>query len=82
MTDHKKINELVHLVNRAMATCHYARAEKLFRQLLMEAFESKDNKIIYEVSLALIECRRLRALEVLGILKRIDPIQAQRKVLS
>ncbi len=82
MTDYKKFNELVHLVDRAMTTCHYDRAEKLFRQLLQEAFESGDNKIIFEVSKAFIVCRHLHALEVLQILKRIDPIQSSRKDLS
>ncbi len=82
MTDYKKINELIHLVDRAMSTCHYGRAEKLFRQLLQEAFESEDNKIIGKVSMAFAECRRRRALEALKILKRIDPLQSQRKVLS
>jgi len=82
MTNHKKINELIHLVDRAMSTCHYGRAEKLFRQLLQEAFESEDNKIIAEVSKAFLVCRRLHVLEVLEILKRIDPLQSLRKELS
>jgi len=82
MTNYKKINELIQLVDGAMSTCHYARAEKLFRQLLQEAFESGDNKIIAEVSMAFMVCRRLRALEVLEILKQIDPLQSQRKELS
>ncbi|GAI82230.1 unnamed protein product, partial [marine sediment metagenome] len=76
MTDHKKIDELIHLAQRAMDTCHYGRAEKLFRQLLQEAFESKDNKIIAEISIAFIRFRRVRAIETLKTLKRIDPIQA------
>ncbi len=82
MTNYRKINELIHLADRAMTTCHYGRAEKLFRQLLQEAFESGDNKIIAEVSRAFLVCRRLRALETYQILKRIDPLQSQRKELS
>ncbi len=82
MTNYKKIHELIHLVDRAMSTCHYGRAEKLFRQLLQEAFESEDNKIIVKVSMAFAECRRRRALEALKILKRIDPIQSLQKELS
>lgn len=79
MTNYEKIRELTHLVDRAMTTCHYGRAEKLLRQLLQEAFESGDTKIIAEISIAFTACRRLRALEVLEILKRIDPIQSIRK---
>ncbi|GAI71969.1 unnamed protein product [marine sediment metagenome] len=82
MTDYRKLYELMHLVDRAIDTCHYSRAEKLFRQLLTEAFESRDNKIIADVSIAFIGFRRHHAIETLKILKRIDPIQAQRKVLS
>ncbi len=82
MTNYRKINELIHLVDRAMTTCHYSRAEKLFRQLLQEAFESGDHKIIAEVSRAFLVCRRLRALETYEILKRVDPLQSQRKELS
>jgi len=82
MTDYKKIHNLIHLVDRAMSTCHYGRAEKLFEQLLQEAFESEDNKIIAEVSMAFLVCRRLHILDVLEVLKHIDPIQAKRKELS
>ncbi len=82
MSSTKKLYELIHLADRAMTTCHYNRAEKLFRQLMLEAFRTKDNKIIYEVSKAYIVCRQLHALDVLRILKRIDPLQAQRKDLS
>ncbi len=82
MTDYKKIYELLHLVDRAIDTSHYGRAEKLFRQLLTEAFESRDNKIIVDVSIAFIGFRRHRAIETLKILKRIDPIQAKQKELS
>lgn len=82
MTNDNKIKELVHLVECAMSTCHYGRAEKLFHQLLTEAFESGDHKIIAKVSMAFIECRRRRAIEVCKILKRIDPIQSLRKELS
>ena len=82
MTNYKKMNNLIHLADRAMETHHYGRAEKLFRQLLREAFETGDNKIIGNVSMAFLECRRRRALEICEILKRIDPIQSQRKVLS
>jgi len=82
MTNYQKINELIHLVDRALNTDHYGRAEKLFRQLLKEAFESGDNKIISDVSMAFIGFRQTRAIETLKILKRIDPIQALRKDLS
>lgn len=82
MANYEKLYNLIHLVDRAMETCHYGRAEKLFRQLLQEAFETGDNKIIGNVSMAFIECRRRRALEVCQILKCIDPIQSQRKELS
>ncbi len=82
MTNYKKIHELTHLVDQAMATCHYNHAEKLFRQLLQEAFESGDNKIIYEVSIAFMKFHQARALEVLEMFKRIDPIQSQRRELS
>jgi len=82
MANYKKLYELAHLVDRAMTTYHYGRAERLCRQLLMEAFETENNKIIYGVSKALLECRRRRALEVLEILKRIDPIQSLQKELS
>ncbi len=82
MSSTKKLYELIHLADRAMTTCHYNRAEKLFRQLMLEAFRTKDNKIICEVSKAYIVCRQLHALDVLRILKRIDPLQAQRKDLS
>ncbi|MBA7697615.1 hypothetical protein ES703_106282 [subsurface metagenome] len=82
MTDYKKLHELMHLVDRAMSTRHYGRAEKLFSQLLTEAFESRDNKIIVNVAIAFIGFRRHRAIETLKVLKRIDPIQAKQKELS
>ncbi len=82
MVNYEKIHNLMHLADRAMRSCHYARAEKLFRQLLSEAFKSGDNNIIGHVSMAFMEYRRRRILEVLEILKRIDPIQSQRKELS
>ncbi len=82
MAPNEKLDNLIHLVDQAMTTCHYDRAERLFRQLLQEAFEIGDNHFIHEVSKAFIECRRRRALNALGIFKRIDPIQAQRKELS
>jgi len=80
--NYKKIHELILLVTRATETHHYGRAEKLFRQLLQEAFKSKNTYIIAEVSKAFIECRRRRAIEICEILKRIDPIQSQRKAQS
>ncbi len=82
MTDYKKLHELIHLTQHALNTRHYGRAEKLLRRMLVEAFETKDNKIIYEISKTFMEYRRLRAIDVLHILKRIDPIQAKRKELS
>ncbi len=82
MTNSNKIAELAHLIDRAMATCHYGRAEKLFRQLLQEAFESEDKQIIARVSLAFMKCRQLRAIDALQMIKRIDPIQSQRRELS
>ncbi len=82
MAPNEKLSNLIRLVDQAMTTCHYDRAERLFRQLLQEAFELGDNHFIAEVSKAFMVCRRLRALETCQILKRIDPIQAQRKELS
>ncbi len=82
MAPNEKLDNLIHLVNQAMTTCHYDRAERLFRQLLREAFETGDMEIIAEVSKAFMVCRRLRALDALQILKRIDPIQSLQKELS
>ncbi|MBA7615436.1 hypothetical protein ES703_22717 [subsurface metagenome] len=82
MTNYKKMHELIHLAERAVNTQHYGRAEKLFRQLLHEAFKSGDNKIIAEISIAFIGFRRHHAIETLKILKRIDPLQSLRKELS
>lgn len=82
MTNYKKLYELIHLTQHALNTCHYGRAEKLLRQMLKEAFATNDNHVISEISKTFLEYRRLRALEVLRILKRIDPIQAKRKELS
>jgi len=82
MTNYKKLYELMSLAQQAIDTSHYGRCEKLLRQLLQEAFETGDNKIIAEVSTAFMEFHRLHAIEALKILKRIDPIQAKRKDLS
>ncbi|GAH81195.1 unnamed protein product [marine sediment metagenome] len=82
MASYEKLYNLIHLAQRAADTGHHSRAEKLLRQLLQEALETRDNKIIAEVSTAFIEFRRLRAIEACEILKRIDPIQSQRKELS
>ena len=82
MTNYEKLCELHHLANRALQTHHYARAEKLLQQMLEEAFSTGNHKTIYVVSKTFLTFRCLRALEVLEILKRIDPIQAKRKVLS
>jgi len=82
MTGYKKLYELIHLTDRALSTGHYGRAEKLFRQLLREAFDSGDNKIIAEISTAFMNFRKARALEALRIIKLIDPMQSLRKELS
>ena len=82
MTSYRKLFALIHLAQKAMDTHHYTRAEKLLRQLLIESHKSKHTVIFKLAANALLETRRLHILEVLEILKRIDPIQAQRKDLS
>lgn len=82
MNNYIKLYELIHLTQHALITQHYGRAEKLFRQMLSEAFKTENKKIIHDISYTFIAYRRLRAIEVLKILKQIDPIQSQRKELS
>ncbi len=82
MTRYRKIFNLIHLAQQAMDTHHYTRAEKLLRQLLIESHEHKHARIFKLAENALLECRRLHILEVLGDIKHIDPLQALRKVLS
>ena len=80
--NHKEALAILDLIKHAMDTGHYARAEKQINRLLQEALETKDYEMAHQVSIAFIKCRQLHILDVLRILKRIDPIQAQRKVLS
>ncbi len=82
MTNYRKINELIHLAYRALVSCHYTRAEKLIIQILLEAQKAKDWVTFELAKKALTDCQRFHFLDVLRILKRIDPIQAQRKELS
>lgn len=82
MTDYKKINNLIHLADRAIAEHHYPRAKKLIEQLLHEALEAEDYRTAYLVGKALTRCQDLHILDIIRDFKRIDPIQAKRKVLS
>ncbi|GAH23720.1 unnamed protein product, partial [marine sediment metagenome] len=41
-----KLYELVHLARKALMSCHYSRAEKLMKQLHLEALKGKDVKMI------------------------------------
>ncbi|GAH25746.1 unnamed protein product [marine sediment metagenome] len=82
MTNHQKLYDLVYLARRALASCHYARAEELIKQLFRESVKAKNTEIIKLSSNALLECRRFHFLDVLHELNRIDPIQAKRKELS
>jgi len=82
MTDYKKINELVHLANRALAGCHYHRAEKLITQIMVDAQKANDANTFKLAKQALTNCQRFHFLDALHEIKRIDPIQAQRKELS
>ena len=82
MTQYKKLYELVHLANRALVNCHYTRAEKLIVQIILDAQKANDDQIFELAKQALIDCQRFHFLDVLRILKKIDPIQAQRKDLS
>lgn len=82
MINYEKINNLIHLADRAKANDNYTLAEKLMKQLFIEALKSKDTALITHVAEALFEHRRLHIAQVLKILKRIDPIQSQRKELS
>lgn len=79
MTKYKKLYELVHLANRALANCHYHRAEKLIVQIILDAQKTNDDEIFKLAQQALTDCQRFHFLDVLRILKRIDPIQALRK---
>lgn len=78
----KKLYELIHQADQAKANDNYTLAEKFMKQLFIEALKSKDAKLIKHVAEALLEHRRLHIAHVLEILKRIDPIQSQRKGLS
>ncbi|MBA7581086.1 hypothetical protein ES708_22986 [subsurface metagenome] len=82
MTSYKKCLELLHLADRAKANGNYTLAEKLIKQLFQEAVKTHNVELIKHVSQALLEHRRLHLAHVFKILKQIDPIQAQRKVLS
>lgn len=82
MTNFRKLYELVHLAQRALSGCHYRRAEKLIEQILVEAQKANEDEIFELAEKALTDCRRYHFLNALHELKRIDPIQAQRKELS
>ncbi len=82
MRRYRKLYELTLLIEQAMLTEHFGRAEKLLRQALEEAFKTEDNKIIGNISYTFMTCRRIRVIKALEILKRIDPIQSQRRELS
>lgn len=82
MTNYKKLIDLVHLADRALSSCHYHRAEKLIIQIILDAQKANDDEIFKLAKQALIECQRFHFLDVLRILKRIDPIQSSRKDLS
>ncbi|GAJ05054.1 unnamed protein product, partial [marine sediment metagenome] len=57
-------------------------AEKFIKQLFLETLKGKDSKLIRIAAETLFEHRRLHIAHVRKILKRIDPIQSQRKELS
>ncbi|GAH57517.1 unnamed protein product [marine sediment metagenome] len=82
MTGYKKINELLHLADRAKANGNYTLAEKFIEQLFVEALKSKDAKLITIAAETLLEHRRLHIANVLRDIKRIDPLQSLRKALS
>ena len=82
MSSTQKLYELVHLARKALLSCHYSRAEKLLKQLHLEALKGKDAEMIKLATHALLECRRFHFLDILLDLKYIDPIQALRKDLS
>ncbi|MBA7617480.1 hypothetical protein ES703_24795 [subsurface metagenome] len=82
MTNYKKLRDLIYLADKAKANNNYTLAEKFMKQLFTEALKSRDPRLIKHTAEALLEHRRLHLAHVLKILKRIDPIQAKRKVLS
>ncbi|GAH90284.1 unnamed protein product, partial [marine sediment metagenome] len=82
MTKYKKLYELIHLADRAKANGNFPLAEKLIKQLFLETLKGRDARLIKLAANTLFEHRRLHIAHVLRILKRIDPIQAQRKDLS
>ncbi|GAJ23396.1 unnamed protein product, partial [marine sediment metagenome] len=73
MASYEKLHNLIHLANRAKANNNYTLAEKLMKQLFIEALKSKDATLIKHVAEALFEHRRLHIAHVFKILKRIDP---------
>lgn len=82
MTNYKKLYNLIHLAHRALSSCHYHRAEKLIVQIIVDAEKANDTEIFELAKQALTNCQRFHFLDALRILKRIDPVQAQRKDLS
>ena len=79
---YKKINALIQQADRAKANGNYTLAEKFIKQLFAEALKTRDAKLIAAAASTLLEHRRLHIAHVLGILKRIDPIQTLQKELS
>ncbi len=73
---------LVHASQRAWDAGNYNTAEKIMKQLLKEGLITKDPKLLAIFCECIRECRRLHALEVLAIFKRIDPIQSVRREQS
>ncbi len=82
MTNYRKIYELIHLADRARANGNYTLAEKFIKQLFVEALKSKDARLIATAAETLLDHRRLHIAHIRKMLKRIDPTQAERKVLS
>jgi len=82
MLEYKKLYDLIHLADRAKANDNYTLAEKFMKQFFAETLKSRDARLIKLAASALFEHRRLHIAHVFQILKRIDPIQAQRKELS